>query len=73
VELVADGSASSLLMQAEEGQAAGTWIYRLGDLDTMEESVQLHVPGKSTKLKEKYTTELTWSLSNLPGSGEGEI
>ena len=73
VELVADGSASSLLMQAEEGQAAGTWIYRLGDLDTMGESVQLHVPGKSTKLKEKYTTELTWSLSTLPGSGEGEI
>lgn len=73
VELVADGSASSLLMQAEEGQAAGTWIYRLGDLDTMGESVQLHVPGKSTKLKEKYTTELTWSLSALPGSGEGEI
>lgn len=72
VELVADGSASSLLMKAEKDEAAGTWIYRMGDLETMETSVQLHVPGKSTKLKEKYTTSLTWSLSTLPGTEVGE-
>jgi hypothetical protein len=66
VELVADGSASSLLMQANVGEGAGTHIYRLGDLDTMTSGVQLHVPGKTTKVKDSYSTSLTWELSTLP-------
>lgn len=70
VELLADGSDSSLLMEAQIGEAAGTHIYRLGDMATMAESVQLHVPGKATKLKDRYSTTLTWTLSTLPTSGE---
>ncbi|MGO2266997.1 WxL domain-containing protein [Vagococcus salmoninarum] len=71
VELVATGSAASLLMEAKAGEAAGTHIYHLGDLKTMSESVQLHVPGKATKLKDTYETTLTWQLSTLPANGEG--
>ena len=66
VTLIADGSASVPLMQANKGEGAGTHIYRLGNLDTMGTGVQLHVPGSSTKIKDKYTTSLTWELSTLP-------
>lgn len=72
VALVADGSATSKLMEASTGEGAGTHIYRLGDLNTMEQGVQLHIPGKSTKVKDKYTTSLTWILSTLPDNGAGE-
>jgi hypothetical protein len=45
----------------------------MGDLDTMNEGVELSVPGATMKLKDaEYKTTLTWSLSVLPGTGEGE-
>lgn len=72
VVLPIDGS-SMPLMEAQNGQGAGTWIYRMGDLDTMNEGVELSVPGATMKLKDaEYKTTLTWSLSVLPGTGEGE-
>lgn len=65
--LIADGSASTNLVMAQQGEGAGTWIYRFGDLETMSQAVQLHVPGKAIKLKAQYQTNLLWTLSNLPG------
>lgn len=58
--------AKSLLMSATQGQASGTHIFRMGDLATMAEAVKLKVPGKSEKVKETYSTTLTWVLSTLP-------
>lgn len=54
------------VMSAKAGQGAGTSVYRLGDEAQMAEAVQLHVPGKTTKNKEAYTTSLTWVLSTVP-------
>lgn len=71
VILPIDGT-STKLMTAAKGQGAGTWIYRMGDLATMDKGVELMVPGASMKLKDaEYKTTLTWSLSVLPGNEEG--
>ena len=72
VALSTDGAAVTL-MQANVNEGAGTWVYRLGNLDTMNEGVSLMVPGSTVKLKEAdYKTTLTWSLSVLPDANEGE-
>lgn len=71
VILPIDGTATTL-MTAAKGQGSGTWIYRMGDLATMDKAVELMVPGASMKLKDaEYKTTLTWSLSVLPGNEEG--
>lgn len=58
--------AKSSLMSATQGQGSGTHIFRMGDLATMAEAVKLNVPGKTEKVKETYSTTLTWVLSTLP-------
>lgn len=65
IELDVDG-AKHKVMEASEGQGAGTWVYRNGNADTKGESVELFVPGTATQLKETYTTTLVWTLSVLP-------
>lgn len=56
----------TLVMSAQEGEGAGTYVARFGDTTTMEESVELSVPGSTTKYAGAYTTSLTWVLSNVP-------
>lgn len=68
-DLTADASgAATTVVSAKNGEGAGTFIYRLGNEKTKEESVQLVVPGKSIKLKDvQYKTSLTWTLNDVPG------
>ncbi|MGM0125946.1 hypothetical protein IGI37_003347 [Enterococcus sp. AZ194] len=56
----------TVIMTAEAGKGAGTWLYDMGTEATAAESVKLSVPGKSSKLLKAYTSTLTWTLSNTP-------
>ncbi|MGY3747676.1 WxL domain-containing protein [Vagococcus salmoninarum] len=58
----------TMLMAATQGEGAGTWVYRMGDEGTMAKGVELKVPGRAVKLKEKkYEATLVWTLSAIPG------
>lgn len=73
------GTASDVMVAAA-GQGAGTYLNDWGTkagLTEVEEdgqkvhktdSIELSVPGKSTKYAEKYSTKLTWTLSDVPGN-----
>ncbi|MBU7546165.1 MAG: WxL domain-containing protein [Leuconostoc mesenteroides] len=52
------------VMGAKAGEGFGTWLYRMGDNTNAGSSVTLTVPGSATKEAEKYTTKLTWTLSD---------
>ena len=58
--------ADQVVMTAAEGEGAGTQLYRAGDDATKANSVKLAVPGKTTKYKGTYETNLTWTLSDVP-------
>ncbi|MFS7004005.1 WxL domain-containing protein [Carnobacterium maltaromaticum] len=58
--------ADQVVMTAAEGEGAGTQLYRAGDDSTKANSVKLAVPGKTTKYKGTYETNLTWTLSDVP-------
>ncbi|MCO6018754.1 cell surface protein [Carnobacterium divergens] len=57
---------SQNIVGAKTGEGAGTWVYRFGDDTNKETSVTLAVPGSTTKYAEEYTTELTWTLADVP-------
>lgn len=57
---------NQIVMSALVDEGAGTQIYRAGDDTTKGESVHLSVPGKTTKYKDTYKTNLTWTLSDTP-------
>ena len=75
-----------LIMSAEVGAGAGTWLDYWGDVEKMTEkdedgkdvvvdvtkSVTLSVPGKTAKNAKEYRTSFTWSLSDVPATGETE-
>lgn len=67
-DLTADGTGvASNVLVAKNGEGAGTFIYRFGDVDTKNTSVKLVVPGKTIKLKNGiYKTSLTWILNDTP-------
>lgn len=44
----------------------GTWNIIFGDVNNSAFSIRLDVPGNSKKLKETYTTTLTWNLVDSP-------
>lgn len=53
------------VMTAAKDQGMGTWSAVFGDGTTGNQSISLSVPGVSEKVKDgKYTTELTWLLSD---------
>lgn len=60
------------MMEAKDGEGAGTHVLAFGDDATAAESIELAVPGKSTKYAKKYSTELTWTLSAVPGEDAAE-
>lgn len=56
------------VISAKAGEGAGTWVYQFGDDTTKGESITLSVPGKTTKYNEAYSTQLTWTLTDIPGN-----
>ncbi|MCC2454346.1 WxL domain-containing protein [Bacillus cereus] len=69
--------AESLVMSANEGTGAGTWVGRFGSLEDAEidgetvkknKAVTLTIPGKTAKDAVAYTTKLNWTLSDTPGN-----
>lgn len=61
--------ADSQLMNAAAGQGAGTYLLDWGTDETSGgQSVTLAVPGSTTKYAEKYTTTLTWTLTDTPAN-----
>lgn len=74
VQLDPEG-ANSVIMLAKEGSGAGTWVDYFGKAEEMtidgkivqkNKSVTLEIPGKTPKEAVKYTTKLTWSLTDVP-------
>ncbi|WP_157456712.1 WxL domain-containing protein [Carnobacterium maltaromaticum] len=57
---------SSKVMAAKEGEAGGTYVYRLGNDKTKESSVALEIPGDTVKKKAIYSTTLIWTLNDTP-------
>ncbi|MGL9730640.1 WxL domain-containing protein [Enterococcus sp. DIV0756] len=68
--IVADPSgALKNVMEAKDGQGAGTYLLDWGtDAATAAESIELSVPGSTTKYAKKYSTTFTWVLSDTPGN-----
>ncbi|HHT7189464.1 TPA: WxL domain-containing protein [Bacillus cereus] len=69
--------AESLVMSANEGAGAGTWVGRFGSLEDVEidgetvkknKAVSLTIPGKTAKDAVAYSTKLNWTLSDTPGN-----
>lgn len=72
----------SLVMSAKADQGAGTYVDRWGTAETVKETdkdgnevdakvnkaITLAVPGSTPKDAVKYSTSLTWSLSDVPGN-----
>lgn len=55
------------VMMATEGQGAGTHLLTWGnDQETAEKSIELSVPGTTTKYAKKYETTFTWVLADTP-------
>lgn len=68
--------ASSEIMSAAQGAGTGTWVDRFGKAEEMtidgkkvqkNKAVTLSIPGKTPKEATKYTTKLTWTLTDVPG------
>lgn len=68
--IVADPSgALKNVMAAKDGQGAGTYLLDWGtDAATAAESIELSVPGSTTKYAKKYSTTFTWVLTDTPGN-----
>ncbi|MBE6171840.1 MULTISPECIES: WxL domain-containing protein [Enterococcus] len=60
--------AQSNVMAASAGKGAGTYLFAWGNVATANASIELNVPGSTTKYAEQYATKLTWTLSDTPGN-----
>lgn len=68
IALTTDGSEAKV-MSATDKQGAGTYLLSWGtNATTGATSVDLEVPGATTKYAEIYKTTLTWSLTDVPGN-----
>lgn len=56
------------IMTAKAGEGSGTYVLAFGDDNTGANSIELEVPGATTKYAEKYSTTLTWTLTDVPGA-----
>lgn len=60
---------AAVVMSAKQGEGAGTYLNTWGQTKAdAPESIQLSVPGSTTKYKGMYTTHLSWILSDVPGN-----
>lgn len=69
IVLNSDGAQSDVIA-ASVGNGAGTYLFTWGDKDSAGESIELSVPGATTKYAEKYSTKLIWTLTDTPGNQE---
>ncbi len=61
------------VMTAADKQGAGTYLLAWGDNEaTGAESIELTVPGATTKYAKQYTTTFTWQLTDTPGNETSE-
>ncbi|MDT1958937.1 WxL domain-containing protein [Carnobacterium divergens] len=77
-DIILDPSgATSPVMSAQTGNGAGTWVDRFGTVEAMEidgetiqknKAITLEVPGSTPKDAVKYSTKLTWTLTDTPGN-----
>lgn len=59
--------AESLVMSAQDGEGAGTYLMRWGNsVAAAAESISLEVPGSTTKYATQYDTTFTWLLTDTP-------
>ncbi len=59
--------AQSLVMSAQDGEGAGTYLMSWGDsLAAAMDSIELEVPGSTTKYASQYNTTFTWLLTDTP-------
>lgn len=54
------------VLVGKSGTEESTYVYRFGDEETKESSIQLEVPGETPKYATTYKTSLTWLLSDVP-------
>ena len=68
---------ASMVMNAADGAGAGTWVDRFGTVEEVKEgtetvqknkAITLEIPGKTPKDAVKYTTKLTWTLTDTPAN-----
>ncbi|MFJ8462264.1 WxL domain-containing protein [Lysinibacillus xylanilyticus] len=55
------------IMSAKANEGSGTYVLVFGDDATAADSIELSIPGSTTKYAEKYATSLTWTLTDVPG------
>jgi len=55
------------IMSAKDKEGSGTYVLVFGDDATAADSIELSIPGSTTKYAEKYATSLTWTLTDVPG------
>lgn len=61
--------AESLVMSAKQGEGAGTYLMGWGDsIAAAAESIELEIPGSTTKYAVQYATTFTWKLSDTPAN-----
>lgn len=58
------------IMSAKVGEGSGTYVLVFGNDTTAADSIELSIPGSTTKYAEKYSTSLTWTLTDVPGQGD---
>ncbi|MFJ7889645.1 WxL domain-containing protein [Lysinibacillus xylanilyticus] len=58
------------IMSAKAEEGSGTYVLAFGNDVTAADSIELFVPGSTTKYADKYTTSITWTLTDVPGIGE---
>lgn len=69
VSLDADGSETDM-MSAASGEGAGTYLTDWGTASNADKSIELSVPGSTTKYAGKYNTTMTWTLTDVPGNND---
>ncbi|MFJ8518034.1 WxL domain-containing protein [Lysinibacillus xylanilyticus] len=66
-----DGTgAAQTIMSAKTDEGSGTYVLAFGDDDKAGDSIELFVPGSTTKYADKYATSITWTLTDVPGIDE---
>ncbi|MDR0879259.1 MAG: WxL domain-containing protein [Clostridioides sp.] len=67
--IITPGVGSQIMMSAEKDKGQGTHVARFGDNTTKGSSVKLTIPNTTTVYAKTYTANLTWTLSDTPGTG----
>lgn len=55
------------IMSAKTDEGSGTYVLAFGNDDNADKSIELFVPGSTTKYADKYSTSITWTLTDVPG------